>query len=184
MQLGGDVNDDDHLAVALLCADPETPDLAAYVQSHCAVFLGHADHDRGPDGSLTWGVCPDGVAHNEGQLRCTSSGFDGQFRSMALSGNVDDNDDLGWAWVCRDAEQPERAAGLQAAVRLYVGWADNRNGPPDMSPTWGPCPEEVAGVRDAQRCISTLGDGRFHRLDLGGDVDGNDELGLLLTTAP
>ncbi len=176
----GDLDGNDHLAVALICADAEHPLVAAYIQAHCAVFMGYADRDRGPDDALTWGACPNAIQGNAGELRCTSSGFDGQFRAMPLSGDVDDNDDLGWAWICRDAIQPERAAGLQSSVALYVGWADNRRGPADGSPGWGPCPANVAGERDGQRCTSTRGDGRFHRLDLGGDVDDNDEMGFLL----
>ena len=184
LRLAGDLNGDDHLAVALVCADARRPLVAAYIQAHCALFLGHADHDRGPDRAAAWGACPNVVNSNQGELRCTSSGFDGRFRSLALTGDVDDNDDLGWAWVCRDEVQPERAAGLQEGVALYIGWADNNDGPVDQSPTWGPCPQQVAGVRGAQRCTSTAGDGRFHRLDLGGDVDDNDELGFLLRARP
>jgi hypothetical protein len=34
------------------------------------------------------------------------------------------------------------------------------------------------------RCVGSAGDGRFHRLNLGGDVDDNDDLGFALRAAP
>ncbi len=182
--LEGDVNGDDDLAVALLCHDARLPAVAAYVQSHCAVYLGWADRNRGPDGSPGWGDCPGALVSAQGDLRCTSSGFDGNFRAMDLDGDVDDNDDLGWAWICRDPVDPDRARAMQSAVELVVGWADRRGGPLDGAAAWGPCPAMASGTVNGQRCTSTRGDGRFHRLDLGGDVNDDDELGFMLRARP
>ena len=180
LTLSGDVDGNDQIAVTLLCDDGSNPGLAGYVQSHCAVYWGHADNNRGPDDSPTWGPCPAaGVGVVDG-LACTSSGFDGRFRKVNLSGNVDENDGFGFAWICRDGGDAGRALALQQSVELFVGWADNNAGAVDGSATWGPCPGQPGGQVGAQRCTSTRGNGRFHLLRTGGDVDDNDQLGFAL----
>ena len=180
LQLRGEVDGNDQIAVALLCDDGSNAALAGYIQSHCAVFWGHADRNLGPDNSPTWGACPAASVGVVGDLACTSSGFDGRFRKVNLSGQVDDNDGFGFAWICEDAGDPARAAALQASAELFVGWADNNRGPADGSATWGPCPGQPGGDAGAQRCTSTRGNGRFHLLRLGGEVDDNDQLGFAL----
>ncbi len=180
IQVDGDVNGDDQFAPALLCDDGGDPALAAYIQSHCALFWGHADREQGPDGSPAWGPCPGVLNGDNGRLRCTSSGYDGDFRAFVTVGDVNDDDDFGFAWICRDPDDPARAAALQSAVAVYVGWADSERGPPDGSATWGPCPGAASGDRNNQRCVSTRGDGRFHRMRLGGDVNDDDQFGFAL----
>jgi hypothetical protein len=180
LQLPGDVDDNDEVAVTLLCDDQNNRPLASYVQSHCSFYLGHADGGRGVDRSPTWGDCPPATTGDNGRLRCTSGGFDGRFRAMTLTGDVDDNDDFGAAWICRDDDDPARAAALQASAGVYMGWADNNRGPADGSTSWGPCPGQPAGDANNQRCVSTYGDGLFHKMRMGGDVDDNDQMGWAL----
>ncbi len=181
LDLDGDVNGDDQLGMAFQCDPAPDAAVSAWLETHCALFLGHADDGNGaPDGSAEWGPCPASTDGVRAPRRCTSTGFDRQFRTMNLSGNVDDNDDVGVAFVCRAPDAPERAAAVQAAVEVFFGQADENRAPPDGSPTWGTCPGAVQPNQGEIRCVGTAGDGRFHRLRMEGDVDGNDALGLAL----
>jgi hypothetical protein len=181
LDLGGDVNGDDQLGVAFLCDAGPDAAVSRWIETQCALFLGHADNgDGAAEGARAWGPCPAATDGVDGARRCTSTGFDRQFRPLDLSGNVDDNDDLGVAFLCRDAAAPDRAASVQAAVEVFFGQADENRGPPDGSPVWGACPAGVQPSSGEVRCIGTAGDGRFHRLRLEGDVDGNDDFGLAL----
>ncbi|MCB9550268.1 MAG: hypothetical protein H6706_31105 [Myxococcales bacterium] len=185
LDLDGDVDGNDLLAFSLRCEDADFAEAARWIQGHCAVFLGHADNNQGAaEGSPVWGACP-GVSSSAAVPRCTSSGFDGNFRAMQLAGDVDENDDLGLAWICRDDEQPARAAAAQASAEVQLAWSAGNQGPGDGAPTWGfDCPGsrrlQVGRVSFPQACTSTRGDGLFHRLDLGQDVDDNDDLGVAL----
>ena len=182
--LNGNVDGDDQLALALTCDD--TPDgVGAWVQSKCQVFLGHADENNGAaDGAAAWGGCPGAPNPSSGPLRCTSTGGDAQFRALNLQGDTDGNDDLGLAWRCDDPADPARAEAVTGAVRVWMGWADNHNAPDTGADVWGTCPVEVQTERGEVRCVGSAGDGRFHRLNLGGDVDDNDDLGFALRAAP
>jgi hypothetical protein len=180
LQLLGNVNTDDQMAVALFCDDSSNPGLASYIQSHCAAFLGHADNNLGVDNSPTWGPCPAAASGDDGNRRCTSSGYDGRFRAVELEGDVDENDYLGIAWICRDPNDPNRAAALTSAAAIFLGWADENRGPADGSASWWTCPGQLSGSGNDIRCVGTQGDGRFRRLLLGGDVDDNDQLGWSL----
>lgn len=176
LDLGGDVDDNDQIGVALHCDDAALPGLAAWVQSHCGVFLGHADNNRGVPGGVNWGACPPALS-SDAVPRCTSSGFDGSFRALRFTGDVDGNDDLGLAWICQDPAQPERALAAQSAVVVWLGWADENRGANDGAEGWGvACP----GRGDQRACVSTAGDGVFHTLDLGGNVNDDDDLGIAL----
>lgn len=176
LDLGGDVDDNDQLAVALQCDDAAQPAVAAWIEQHCALYLGHADNNGGRAGGENWGACPP-APWSDAVPRCTSSGFDRNFRAMRLAGDVDGNDDLGLAWICRDPDQPQRALAAQAAVNVQLAWSDDNGGAPDGAADWGfACPGRVNG----RVCVATLGDGRFHQLDFAGDVDDNDDLGLAL----
>ena len=141
LDLDGDVDGNDLLAFSLRCEDADFAEAARWIQGHCAVFLGHADNNQGAaEGSPVWGACP-GVSSSAAVPRCTSSGFDGNFRAMQLAGDVDENDDLGLAWICRDDEQPARAAAAQASAEVQLAWSAGNQGPGDGAPTWGfDCP--------------------------------------------
>ena len=179
LNLKGDVDENDQFGIAFTCYDEERPGVASWIETHCAVFLGHADLNQGPDNVETWGPCPAVVAGDNGAQRCTSSGFDGRFRPMTMVGNVNDDDDFGVAFICRDESAQGRAAHVAASVEFFLGWEDlalifNGNG------SWGDCPDESRDMRGSRRCIGTHGDERFHRLDIGGPVDGFDQFGISL----
>ncbi len=181
IDLNGDVDGNDQLGLAFRCADEALPAVAEWIQSRCAVFLGYADERQGPaDRADAWDVCPAQLQGSEGMVRCTSTGFDGQFRSMRLRGDVGGDDQLGVAFICRDEADPGRAAAVMAAVEVWLGWADEHLGPEDGAESWGPCPAQPRGNDGDVGCVGSGGDGRFHRLDLGGDVNGDDELGVAL----
>ena len=160
----GDVNQDDRLGIRFSCADPGgLPDLAAWFQRRCEIFLGWADNRGGaPANSPTWGPCPAAAGGDLGAQRCVSSGGDGQFHSMLLGGLVDDNDDFGIAFICRDPEAPRRAAAAQGSVAYWL--ALDRDGLPirDAATTWNECPASAVDNDGDERCASTAGDGLFH----------------------
>ena len=180
LQTNGDVNEDDEFGVALLCDDASNSALATYIQSHCAVYWGQADEEQGLDDSPTWGPCPAAAVGVRGEFACTSSGFDGRFRKVSLVGDINGDDSFGVAWICRDQENPARAAALQQSVAVFVGWADRESGPADGSARWGPCPGEPGGQVGAQRCTSTRGRGRFQLLRIDGDANDDDQFGFAL----
>ncbi len=181
LNLPADVDADDGLALALRCADAEgDPAMAAYIQGHCAVFLGWDATNRAQDGDAAWSACPSSLSSSSGRLRCTSTAFDGRFLAMAFSEDIGAGDSLGVAWLCQDAADPERAAHLTESATVSLGWADQTLGPLDDSAAWGPCPASDGGEANGQRCVTTRGDGAFRRLDLDGDVGDDDNLGVAL----
>lgn len=180
LDLDGDVDENDQFGLQFDCADPDLPELAAYVPTHCAAFLGWADNERGVDNADSWGGCP-GAVEGGGLLRCTSSGFDRRFRAMQTAGDVDGNDDFGIAFVCRDPGSPARATALQSSVEVQLAWASGNRGPADGAASWTarcPASEEVGG--HPIRCATSSGDGRFHQLDLERDINSDDDLGIAL----
>jgi hypothetical protein len=177
----GDVNGDAALAVRFVCSDESAPDLAAWVQTHCSVFLGYADVDQGPDDSETWGPCPGVAASYDLPLPCVSTPASGAFHALRFTGDVDYNDDLGVAFRCVDDVQPARAAAVAASAEVFLALrrtltilGDEKDGDAE----WGLCPGQSRDNDGDERCIGTFGDQRFHRLDLAGDVDNLDVLGV------
>ena len=186
MQLdaAGDVDGNDRFAFAFHCDDGGNPGLADYIQTHCAVYLGYSDNNGGPDGTVSWGQCPPAVNSEANGQRCTSSGFDRNFRKMNLEGEVDGNDDFAVAFKCVDAVDPGRAWSLQQSADFFMGWADSNRGAGDGAAGWGTCPGAAAGEANGQRCTSSMGDGNFHRLDMSGNVNGDDDFGFALRARP
>ena len=184
LDLNGDVDDNDRLALAFQCDDGGNPGLAAYIDTHCAVYLGYADNNAGPEGTVSWGACPPSLNSDINGLRCTSSGYDRLFRKINLEGDVDSNDDFAVALKCSDPADPGRAAALQQSIDFFMGWADLNAGPPTGSISFGPCPGAVAGDVNGQRCTSSRGDGLFHRLDMNGNVNQDDDFGFALRARP
>jgi hypothetical protein len=164
----GGVNGDDWFSVAFTCADPNNAALATWLQSSCAVYLGYTDIDRigNGDGLPSWGPCPGASAGEAGGVKCTSSAFDGQFHGLRTDGVVDNNDDFGLAWLCRDAGQPARAASAQRAVRLWFAMDHNGNPVRTSVNTWSNCPGSLTDNGGDERCVGTQGDGLFRRLDM------------------
>ncbi len=184
LDLDGNVDENDQLAVAFRCEDPDFAALAEWAETHCAVFLGWADDNRGPAEAEAWGACPAQVA-GDGLLRCTSSGYDGVFRALSLDGDVDENDDLAVAFVCRDDADPDRARAFQSGAAVHLAWSPLNQGPPDGAERWTPeCPGEdvvrIGRIALPRRCVQSGGDGRFHRLDFALDIDEDDDLGIAL----
>ncbi|MEL6181200.1 MAG: MopE-related protein, partial [Myxococcota bacterium] len=185
---GGRVDSTDKMAVGLFCDDDTNPDLASYIQSHCALFFGQADINVGDglNGGERWGACPQELrgTGDGGQAVCTSTGFDGQFRAVNLIGLLGNDDSFAVAWKCFDNDDPNRAAALQTAASVFLGWADVNQGPSDGSPTWGPCPAMDEGITNVnglvRHCTSTQGDGNFHILRPTGEVNFDDQLGWAL----
>ena len=183
VEVDGIVDFDDRLGVAFTCADAANPDLAAWIQGHCAVFIGYAANNGAVAGTVeTWGPCP---AANEGfdaPWRCVGSGMDGQFHAMRLDrimGFTDD--DLGVAFICRDAAQPDRAAGTASAVDVWFGWDNDSNAARAPSPDWSGCPADPLDNGGNERCGSSGGDQRFHRFIVKDAVNNDDSFGIALT---
>ncbi len=185
LSLRGDVDDNDQFGWALLCRDGSDPALSAWVQGQCALFVGYADENRAPAGGAVFAGCPQQIETRVGNLRCTSTGFDGNFRALNTQGDVDDNDDLSFAWICRDdPARPGLAAAVQGQVEVFAGWADENRGPPDGAQAWSTCPPSRSQQNGEVRCIGTGGDGLFHKLNLIGDVNGDDQAGIALRARP
>ncbi len=157
------VDADDRLGVRFECADAQNAPFAQYIQSHCAVYFGWADFNLGPADAPTWGPCPAQTSGEADGRRCVSSAYDARFHSMALGGQVDDNDDFAVAFLCRDDADPARAAGLQASVEVYLGLDDDANPAREASTDWGDCPVAAVDLGGSARCASSRGDGLFHR---------------------
>ena len=183
LELTGDVDASDALTVTFTCTDPAHPEVARWIETHCAVFLGHADANQGgPLERNAWGVCPQELVGEQAPRRCTSSGFDGRFRPMQLVGDVGEDDDLAIAFVCRDPDDPDRAAAVASSVEVLLAWSTGVT-PHAGELVWGGCQvdpfERTFNTADA-RCDGSWGDQRFHRLDLGADVGEGHELGVAL----
>ncbi|MFN3199368.1 MAG: hypothetical protein ACE366_13275 [Bradymonadia bacterium] len=179
MEIGGGMDANDQMGVAFLCDDEDRPDIAAWIQSRCAVYLAHADFNRGPgEGSPTWGPCPEeeeGVGP-EGLIRCTSSGYDGRFRPIYLTGVVNQDDRFGVAFICDDLVQPQRAEAVQASAEVFLGWANDDRDVGDNAldrDSFGGCPGELRDNGGDVRCVSSQGDGGFHLFNIGADSVGD-----------
>ncbi|MCB9536160.1 MAG: hypothetical protein H6704_07830 [Myxococcales bacterium] len=180
--LGG-VNGDAAIGLRFVCSDESAPELAEWIQTHCSVFLGWTDLNLGPDNSDTWGPCPGVPASYALPLPCVSTTTNGTFHALRFAGDVDGNDDLGVAFRCVDDAQPARAAALAASAEVFLAqlriltlFDDDKNGDAE----WGLCPGQSRDNDGDERCIGTFGDQRFHRLDLAGNVDYLDVLGISL----
>ncbi|MFN3200600.1 MAG: Ig-like domain-containing protein [Bradymonadia bacterium] len=173
----------DNFTVAFTCADDETPEVAAWMQSHCALYLGHADNNIGAplDGADAWGPCPESLSGDADGLRCTSSGFDGQFRPIRLSGYVDEQDDFAVAFICRDDDTPSRARNTASAVEIILGWeTEGDDVVHDGLAVWGDCPASPQDNDGLTRCVSTAGDQRFHTLRVESGSEDRNEMGIAL----
>jgi hypothetical protein len=175
------VDADDRLGVRFECADAQNEALSTYVESHCAVYFGWADFNLGPADAPTWGPWPAQAAGEADGRRCVSSAYDARFHSMALGGQVDDNDDFAVAFLCRDDAEPARAARLQASVEVYLGLDDDASPVREASRDWGDCPGAAVDLGGSARCASSGGDGLFHRFDATDGVYDGATFGVGLT---
>jgi hypothetical protein len=178
---GIDVNSNDQMGLRWTCDDDQLPQVANWVETHCAIYLGHADVNGGENDPATWPPCPGQDEGNAGATRCTSSGRDGLWHALDLVGDVNQDDDFAIAFQCRDDADPDRADGASEAVQIVLGWArDQRRAPDDNSETWAGCPDNrrTNGNGDDTKCVSSNYDRKFHKIDMRGDVDAFDYWGI------
>lgn len=167
----------DYFGLRFSCADVERPAVAAWVESHCRVHVGHAYVD--PGRSETFGACPEGngVDNNQWCIRTDGGDQHWQGQPEAFRGGSF----IGVAFTCDDAAQPARARGVEQAVRLFVGWAADC--PSDQSARWGPCPGQPVGAAGDTVCNSTTGDRRFATVEVTETLGFNGCLGIALDVA-
>ncbi len=185
----GDVDGTDSLAVAFNC-DPAFGTLATFVQTHCHVFLGQHDLAVFEDHSLedSWGGCPAAERDTVFPSACVGSAGDGRFHSVRLAGDVNFDDWMGIAFICRAApeEGPDaaaRVAALASGTAVFLGYDSDAELPPGgTTATFGNCPEADQELVFAPRCTSSMGDGRFHGIPMVGlgDVDVGDVIAIAL----
>lgn len=181
---GGDVNDNDEIAFAFICDDDA---IGRWFQRHCEVIFGQGDSGQGdqPASRDEWGPL-DG--QDAGRFRSIGTGGDGRFHAMSLLGDVGDDDTFAIAFRCDDPAQPERAAAAEQSAAVILGWADSDGGGADLSASWMdgcPAPDGTAlAAGNGIGCAGSNFDGRFYRIELSGEADGNDHLGIALIPRP
>lgn len=199
----GDVNENDNLGLAFRCDPaPEAPGVPEWVERNCRVYFGHydaADLDVAASVTVdadTWGPCPAA----EGTLdayQCLSTGGDGQFRTLDMTGNVDQTDFFSVAFRCEapagaSMAEVRRAEVMSGALEVFLAFAQ-RDVFWDLDAssvdTWERCPGRRRDVGPRSACVSTAGDGAFHALttfssqtffDREPDVDLADWFGIAL----
>ena len=178
-------NENNHIAIALLCDHAAAGPVEEWIESQCRVYLGQADSDAANAAEVydRWATCPE-QSGREGSFQCITSGGDGRFHYMSILGTVDGNDDFAAAFRCDDATDPERAAAMQRSASFVLGWARRSDdGSPDFARTWGPdCPGPGNAALDNggdTRCASSAFDGRFHHFGIEGVVSASvDDFGF------
>ncbi|MCK6570341.1 hypothetical protein L6V77_04430 [Myxococcota bacterium] len=158
-----------------------------FIQSNCSAWLVWANGEVAP-GPVTdfWSACPalpEAVGYyHTASIGCNSTRPDGRFRPVTIGpwgADLNDNDWLGVAFRCDPAAGPV-AARLQAQCRVFLGQADflGVDVQPDDADTWGACPAANESARGPLQCVGSGGDGRFHAMQLFGDVDYTDRFGI------
>ncbi len=175
----GNTDGDNAIGVAFSCSDGDAPQVATWIATHCAVYVGFAHSNADPvppDGGETWGPCPDALstrfADGDRRVRCTSSGYDGNFRPTLLGDpqspgdwNVDDRDRFGIAFVCQDPDAQQRAAAVAESVTAHLGHCDGCNN--DFHDT-----DFAICVNDGRAsCTDSAGDSRWHHMEFDGNFD-------------
>ncbi len=197
----GDVNGNDNLGLAFRCDPaPEAPGVPEWVERNCRVYFGHydaADLDVAASVTVdadTWGPCPAAEGTLDG-YQCLSTGGDGQFRTLDMTGNVDQTDFFSVAFRCEapagaSMAEVRRAEVMSGALEVFLAFAQ-RDVFADASSvdTWDRCPGRRRDVGPRSACVSTAGDGAFHALttfsfatlfDWEPDVDFADWFGIAL----
>ncbi len=176
----GNLDGNDALGVRFDCADDGAPQVAAWIQSHCFVAIGQADVvGAAALQALEPAACPLADASRSSNPQCVRTGPDRRFHPLHLIGDVDGNDAIGVAFQCVDPEQPTRAGSVARSVNVVLGvqyqrWFGLicRDPPRGAGPEWEDC--AASGFADGAsdfRCAGTRGDGRFHTVEFGRDVD-------------
>ena len=173
-----DVDAGDRLFVAWRCdASLE------WAQAHCAVSLAHAG-----------GSEADPVECDAS--RCVRTQGDGAPVGIEFVSDVDGDDRFAVGFECADDEYPDRAAALQARLKVWLATQHRRVGDDGVCldearhervVQWGFCPGAPVDDEGRHRCASSDGDGRLHRFPvgtLGGiwpDLGPCDTFGVALT---
>ncbi len=155
------------------------------VAAGCRVYLGWAEGNAGPgDGSEDWGRCPDDETDDFDEVTifddraCRGTHGTGYFYriEMPWGTDVDDDHDVGLAFRCPGAP-PEVGQWYQRSCRVWIGQADRSVASAmDSWDDWGGC---LAGSLEADwNCESSGDDGRFNRMSLMGDVNGDDAFAI------
>ena len=148
-----------------------------WIQDHCRIWFGWADNNRNPpEGSDNWGGCPLINDRTDGEVRCTHTQNDGRFHMIRLSGDVDFNDWLGVRFEC-DEGAVGNWVDRHCQVALTYSDTDTNPGARTLDPQTSCGTAAPAGVGNP-RCVRTGGDRTFHPLQLQGDVNTDDRLGI------
>jgi len=191
LELDGDFNGDDRLAVAFSCDDAANPALAGWIEGHCAIYLGMAS-ERASDGRYTWdewGPCPDENEGVDGDFHCVSTGFDRQFHALQATGENDNRKGFALALRCVDEQEPERAEALQASfIAVFAFAKDANDGTPDQSDRWSQYPAETGprgrDIAGEARSASTALDGTFQSFETDWNIDADSAFGIALRADP
>lgn len=178
------LDEDTRLGVRFECDDDA---VGGWVQQHCQVALGAFDNAGQPGlaGQNPTRCTLDAVGGNA--LACVRTNGDQRFHRLGFAAEVNDDTDLGAAFWCADANDPQRAADTERAVKLFFGvWSrhDNDNNCPgqaiDVADTWGDCPAVDNDDSGPDRCAGVVGGTGFGVLRPDNDVDACDLLTLAL----
>ena len=151
----------------------------SYVRDHCAVWLGWSQFGLGPMApSPSWGACPEEPAGASPNIRCTRTTPDADFGFLVLEGSyaLDADDNLALAFTCTDDDAPLVAQWLQSNCNVFLGHTET-DMPPEAGPTWGDCPDSLAGPGPLA-CTSSARDGLFHTLGFRDLVDDDDHFSV------
>lgn len=153
-----DVDAGDSLSIAWRCAAP-----IAWAQERCVITVAHADGSEADPR-----VCD--------ASRCARTLGDGQWVGIEFAGDVDGDDRFAVGLSCQDADRPDRAAGLQAGVQVWLATQHRRVGDDGACldeprhvrvPEWGFCPGLAVDDEGRHRCASSAGDGALHMFAVG-----------------
>ncbi len=194
LQLKGNVNDDDDMGIAFQC-EGGPPGVAEWIESSCEVWIGQADGLRADLGRARddWGGCLANGGNPRGGWTCESSGRDGLFHRMSLTGDVNYDDAFAVAFRCADPDDEARAAAAQASAAVFLAFdgSPDDGSAVDLQPRWSACPGERRDALDdgsSERCVSSAFDGRFHRFTIEDgfffDVTGEHAFGIALFAHP
>ena len=155
-----------------------------FMAESCRVVLVWSDLSSGTtDPSERWGPCDVrdvGLVNmvDQDTQRCVSTSGDQLHHFLPFTGNVNQDDHLGVAFVCDPAAGGAGvSAFIESACEVFLG-QDDTLGFRGTEDSWDQCPGARLDVEGSVRCVSSGGDGLIHAMPLNGDVNYNDDFGL------
>ncbi|MSP71472.1 MAG: hypothetical protein EXR76_04660 [Myxococcales bacterium] len=155
-----------------------------FMAESCRIVLVWSDLNRGTtEPSERWGPCDvrdvDLVNMlDEDALRCVSTSGDQLHHFLPFTGNVNEDDHLGVAFVCDPAAGGAGvSAFIESACEVFLGQDDTLDFRETLD-SWDRCPGERLDVEGPVRCVSSGGDGLIHAMPLSGDVNHDDDFGI------